>query len=349
MSALNVEKIHRKSTEALFNQFFSNLCGNKVRFSAACFGLSALANACNFGDPGVVSFATGATCVHLGHSICNAYKDAALFAKKYKLEMLYNTPEYKRCKDLYDEFIRELARFMNDMGVNDTLDIGALFMELLYCGYLSVPGRFEYHRYDIDNDICSDIMGARVLSGSGVCRHIAGCLIDLYKAMGYPAAYVTVVTTNNELSSVIKDKILPFRTNHAVVLVADKYGKYIFDPTHMDVAVLNEQGDFARVVQNEKKLYHIDMDDSTLKFAPSMSSDYAELQRFRPSQISERDVVDSRLNASRFIKRYSYLCNSLRSRIMYYLQNAAMLEHQLSDYSDKKNVYTGKRLTKKGR
>ena len=87
--------------------------------------------------------------------------------------------------------------------------------------------RYEDGKFKTDLDMCSPLMGARVTSGGAVCRHIASNLIDIYRYLGVPATYLAVTGTDGSVVNSIKDRILPIRTNHAVVLVGDNYGKYV--------------------------------------------------------------------------------------------------------------------------
>ena len=141
------------------------------------------------------------------------------------LSLLRKTDTYNELVVNYNNYINELAQFIKSFGfssVNETL----LFMtELLNGGYLSVPLNFQYKKFTHEESDIPELMGAKVLSGYGVCRHISTLLYDVCKRLDLPVYYLKCNIPNDLRKSA-------FNTcNHAVLLIVDNNQKYIYCPT----------------------------------------------------------------------------------------------------------------------
>lgn len=348
MATLNLKDIDDIVNEACNRQFASYLSSNKVRLDASYFTASLVGNFIPGIPDTTMAFLTGATFAHLVNSVVRAYQDTLRFAKKYRMSLLTETPEYKKCKRLYDEYIKAIAEFMRSIGIDDSLDVGMLYMEMLYGGFISAPGTFKYHRYVEDYDTCSPVMGARVASGQAVCRHIASSLVDLYRELGYTAAYLSVKGTRNDTMSIIKGRILPFKSDHAVVMIGDTYGKYIIDPTWGTVAVFGESSEFAKIVYNRKRssLYHIDK-NKTIEFgALEDVDDFVKLRMMDSASFGKGVVKESHDYAIKYVLENAETLEMFRNYFLGFMREIAKLECILSGYSDKRSDKHVKRLIK---
>lgn len=349
MAALNINEIDNLVKKAANEQFKSFLRGNNIKAKSIALGGIIGADMLDIGNPVAMSFLTGASVATLGCAVTKAYVDSVKFARNYRLELLSRTDEFKELKKSYDIYVAKIGNFLKELGVNDTLDIAMLYMEMLYSGFLSVPGQFNYHLFRNDFDMCSSLMGARVASGGAVCRHIASNLIDIYKYLGFPATYLTVKGTDNTVRSAIADRILPFKTNHAVVLVGDRYGKYIVDPTWETIAEFRQSEAFAHIVFNRRDIpmYHVDI-DNTVKWQKSREyDDYVKLRFMYSAHFKPGEIRGVRDYARDFIDSNCYRFNLLRHRLSDEMVRVAELEHLLSGYSDRKQLTSGKRLVRK--
>lgn len=136
---------------------------------------------------------------------------------------------YLSLKEKYDIYIDKVARYIENKNITDPLDIGFYFCRLLYSGNLSLNNGFEYCEIKDDEDSCyQGILGARIISGYGVCRNIASILTDVYKKMGIDATYL-----------VVKNKKIDKET-HAVCLIKDNNGAFIFDPTWRTIGIIDD-------------------------------------------------------------------------------------------------------------
>lgn len=349
MATLNINEIDNLVKKAANEQFKSFLRGNNIKAKSIALGGIIGADMLDIGNPIAMSFLTGASVATLGCAVTKAYVDSIKFARNYRLELLSRTYEFQELKRNYDIYVAKIGNFFKELGINDTLDIAMLYMEMLYSGFLSVPGHFNYHLFKNDFDMCSSLMGARVASGEAVCRHIASNLIDIYKYLGFPATYLTVKGTDNSVRSAVADRVLPFRTNHAVVLVGDKYGKYVVDPTWETIAEFRQNESFAHIIFNKREIpmYHIDI-DYTVKWNKTREyDDYVKLRLMKPAHFRHREIKSARDYAKDFIDFNCYRFNVLRYRLSDEMVKVAELEHLLSGYNDRRQLTSEKRLVRR--
>lgn len=335
MATLKLNDIDKIVEDASYRQFASYLSSSRVCFNTLCFTASLVGNFIPESPDKLMAFLTGATFVNLGNSVIKSYIETAKFVRRYRMELISKTKEYKECKNLYDNYIKTIAMFMRSIGVDDSLDVGMLYMEMLYGGFLSAPGTFKYHKYAIDNDYCSPVMGARITSGQAVCRHIASSLVDLYRELGFTAAYVSVKGIKNDIRSVIREKILPFKSDHAVVMVGDNYGKYIIDPTWGTVAVLNNTDEFARIIFNKKSptLYHLDL-NKTVEYERTELDDLSRLRKVKNASFKPGEIKESFEYAQRYALDNISCLNIFSDYLSRNMDEIAELEYRLSCYSD---------------
>lgn len=349
MTTLRINDVDKIVSKACNEQFKSFLRGNKIKLDSICLGGSIVASMSGFIDPKVMAFITGATFVNLGNTVVRAYDDTIKFGRQYKMELLAQTEEYQECKKHYERYIAEVSSFIANLGIYDSLDIGMLYMEMLYGGFISAPGQFSYHKFKTDLDMCSPLMGARVTCGGAVCRHIASNLIDIYRYLGFPATYLAVTGTDGGIISALKDRILPIKTNHAVVLVGDNYGKYIIDPTWGTIAEIQRNDNFANIVYNrgEVPMYHINIDGTVQWQKATEYSDYIKLRLMKPTHFEKGEIREAQNYAKGYVYSNQRLFHNLRNKLFFEMTNVAKLEQLLSGYKDQPCISTERNLVKR--
>lgn len=162
---------------------------------------------------------------------------------KQNVSIMYNSIIEK--SDLYvkyQEFVQNLANFMNSYNFKDPLDIGLFYFSLLNDGIFSINQKFNFHKYKLEHSDYHTVMGARICSGKAVCRHVSKNLIDLYSAMGYNSITLLVKGLEKEspflklnkfggpIEFALKNLKIPF-INHMNVGIASDKGRFILDPT----------------------------------------------------------------------------------------------------------------------
>ena len=101
---------------------------------------------------------------------------------------------------------------------------------MLHNGELSITQNYKYEHIKTDKDTKNHgTLGARVISGYGVCRNLSALLNDLYQKLGYNTYFLLVKFR--------RTGVLP---RHAVVLIKDKSGNFIIDPTASAIAIIDD-------------------------------------------------------------------------------------------------------------
>lgn len=279
---------------------------------------------------------TGATTYALGSSVIKALHDTREFSLEYKRQLLRDTEEYKSCSELYDSVVADIAYFLRSLGLKDSLDIGLFYEYLLYNGFLSAPGTFAYHKYSYDGGICPEMYGARISSGSGVCRHIATNLKDIYEKMGFTASYLSVGGAKSTLISNIKTRIMPSSINHAVVCVKDKYGKYIIDPTWEKVAIFDNDEKFAHIIGDNSRDQRYVIGYSTIIDRKRLLKydSYVGVRNANPANLIGEDIRDAYNKAEGTFYRHHNDIVSFYYYIKTRLEAINYYEQQLSHCTD---------------
>ena len=101
-----------------------------------------------------------------------------------------NNLEAKEIKKLYDEFIKNYNKLNKVFNLEDPVEIHTMFNYLLYKGYLSQDKQFKFSGNATREE--RSIMGANVLTGKGVCRHISSMLTNILQDKGIEAGTMGV-------------------------------------------------------------------------------------------------------------------------------------------------------------
>lgn len=97
---------------------------------------------------------------------------------------------FQKLEIFYNEYTTKIAELIKSFDGLDMYQQNLLYNNLLHYGLLSMTSTFEFHNYSIDNDENS-VLGARITSGNGVCRHMATNQIDVFEKLGYQTVDIT--------------------------------------------------------------------------------------------------------------------------------------------------------------
>lgn len=332
------KEIDTKALDAFYKQFESFLIDQKNIEIFLAFLASVGLTVTVGNDNMVFPIITGATGYASLSAFIEAVRDAQRFKYDYERQLVRETDDYKYCVELYDSVITDLTCFIKSLGLRDSLDIGMFYQELLYGGILSATGRFNLHGYDFDLGICSEIYGARVSSGKGVCRHVASNLKDLYEKMGFTASYLAVAGTKSTFLNNIRTRIMPSTINHAVVCVKDCYGKYIIDPTWDEVAIFDNGENFAHIIgdKTEERKYVIGY--STLINYRELGSyeGYVGIRKAQTANLVNEDIEAARRKAQYLFDNNWSLIRKFYETIKERLEKVAYYEKEIARYRNKK-------------
>lgn len=169
-----------------------------------------------------------------------------LFERQNYEEYLLETPEYQEYMAVYQEVLKDFKSFIQNYNIHSSLELGILYTcFLLPKGILSITNQFQY-KYLKGIFEPLEILGAKVISGRGCCRHISKNLVDILNTCGYEAYYLK--TEKIDLSEL-----------HALVGIIYDNKKLTLDPTNKKIGYFIDQENIQTqgfLNTNKKYLYH---------------------------------------------------------------------------------------------
>ena len=108
-----------------------------------------------------------------------------------------HTKEISKIIALYKQFIKNYNELNKTFELKDPIEITTMFDCLLFNGYISDGHKFEFSNKEA-RDINS-ILGTEVVTGKGVCRHIATMLTDIFNDYGINAGNLCVLMKDPKL------------------------------------------------------------------------------------------------------------------------------------------------------
>lgn len=169
-----------------------------------------------------------------GYSIISAAR-----AWKYHSDINYQlvlelekTGVYSRLSENYFTFIHHVVKFAKQFGLKDSKDVILLFELMIKNGLFSATGKHEYRSYKYIYPEVHGTLGAQVMTGTCVCRHMSSVFADLLYRMNMQGCNVIVkVNREDEIKKFLKmGRKKEF--NHAVLGVVENCGKYVYDPVN---------------------------------------------------------------------------------------------------------------------
>lgn len=102
------------------------------------------------------------------------------------------TKEINEIRKLYQEFICNYNKMNKDFGFNEPISIYAMYHYMYTNGYLSYDKSFEFLNKECNN--IRLLLGADVICGRAVCRHITSMLTDILNDNGIKSLNVSCYT-----------------------------------------------------------------------------------------------------------------------------------------------------------
>lgn len=169
-----------------------------------------------------------------------------LLEKQNYEQYLSKTHEYQEYMAVYQEVLKDFKSFIQNYNIYSSLELGILYTcFLLPKGILSITNQFQY-KYLKGIFEPLEILGAKVISGRGCCRHISKNLVDILNTCGYEAYYLK--TEKIDLSEL-----------HALVGIIYDNKKLTLDPTNKKIGYFIDQENIqiqGFLNTNKKYLYH---------------------------------------------------------------------------------------------
>lgn len=142
---------------------------------------------------------------------------------------LRNSSTYHECVREYNQYIKEVAKLIRNLGFKSSKDVVTYLQLLLDTGHFSKYMNHRYKKFNYENEYITELCGARVMTGKSVCRHMSTFFADVLNQLGYTAANIQVNTTEKDpIKVATNEHRIP---NHAIVGVMDQGEKFMYDPT----------------------------------------------------------------------------------------------------------------------
>lgn len=157
--------------------------------------------------------------------VYNAYRGVLYKQCEERFYDTLNSDLYKECLALYKDYVKDISVMYNDLGFSSDLSTCVAYCFSLQTGLFSENGKYSYKVFDNDFDVFCEIMGSRVTTGKGCCRHNASLLTDIINEMGGKAASFPVYSSSFDKVSKNKD------ATHMVTGLLHDGKKVAFDST----------------------------------------------------------------------------------------------------------------------
>ncbi len=179
----------------------------------------------------------------------------------YLFDKVVKSEEYYECDELYKKYIKSVAEFLKEFNFSSSKEL-LIFMEtLLQTGIFSQDFRHQYHYYKNYYEYVTSLMGAAVLTGASVCRHMSAFFSDILTEYGIPSSFVTVRTSEEKTAKDVLDEWL-ISYKHAVVGIDNGANKFLFDV--VDGSFVSSTGEVDEDLESRiGKAYSYGMGDDT--------------------------------------------------------------------------------------
>lgn len=267
-------------------------------------------------------------------------KDKIIYKNNMEAHKIIETYEgYSELTKYYKEYLKEFSDFVKYYKIEDALFFNTLISLLIDQGYFTSSGLYMYEKEltkknlkDFKED--TFLLGSRVFTDHGICRHTASLLNDIDNEYGFDSINLLVKTTNkNSIFLKVAEYTSMDYSDHLVVGINTKDGKFIFDPTNRSV------GEFLSNRHAKRKNY-VEITKNTeyaitdlLSYASLMYNDFDhnKLYDFDNSSFKKIDEVDF-YNS---LKEASILIEEDRQRFLEFRKKELKLIRTISDLHKK--------------
>lgn len=172
----------------IFEKMFKNMSYDTYKnIEMTSFFAPAIANTANFFIDGALASSSiyAFTFLSLYYFVSTTMSFAEIYTK-----------DIKEIKEIYNELIKDYAILIEDFDFRNPIEIYALYNYMLYNGYLSKTENYKQAE-PLYGDIFS-LLGANIVTGTGLCRHDASFLSDVYNKVGIDSQVLPIYLNTNE-------------------------------------------------------------------------------------------------------------------------------------------------------
>ncbi len=102
---------------------------------------------------------------------------------------LYRQDDVRELYYLYEGYLSEVASIFQKNGVTHPFDVAEVYSDAIYQGIFSKSGQFQFQDSFYDNNLFL-LFAPRIMSGTGVCRHVSALFNDFSDNFSFTAPEV---------------------------------------------------------------------------------------------------------------------------------------------------------------
>ena len=173
------------------------------------------------------------------------WKRQEIIENAQTIDMLRSTTTYNELKSEYEQYVKDVAELIRYVGLKSAKEVVMYLQGLMELGYFSKGMKHQYQLFKHENDYLVEVSGAKVLTGTSVCRHMAAFFVDVVSQLGYTAANQSATPEDeNPVRRIQKKGVI---IDHAVATIVEDGQRFLFDPTCGFYAGLPQDFDFTDI------------------------------------------------------------------------------------------------------
>lgn len=260
-------------------------------------------------------------------------------AKKELTEEIRNTEYYKECTDRYNYYISSLANLIGYTNLKTPLEYSYLYITLLYKGYFSINGKFEYKKEKFDSFPILELTGARILEGNVLCRHSSMFLGDLLTKLDVKN-YQQFCRTTPSSSFTFKDILLRNNQSHLITTILENDEKFSVDALNYYNPIICENQK-ANPFTLKDLIYSYKTQAASYKFIDEYELLNSCLKKIFLDNVPDKKIEyqklrDAELKAKDCFIMYRELFKDLKEKQIENMKRIVELEHLLIPHGDVK-------------
>lgn len=161
------------------------------------------------------------------------------------MAMLRTTTTYNELMNEYKKYVSDVSNMIKFVGLKSAKENVVYLHALMELGYFAKNMEHKYKLFNNERDYLVELSGAKVLTGTSVCRHMSSFMVDVMNELGYTAANVScTVNDNDPVKRIQKGNV---KLDHAVLAVEDGGSKFLFDATNGNFIAKPVDFDFTEI------------------------------------------------------------------------------------------------------
>jgi hypothetical protein len=200
----------------------------------------------------------------------NYWKRERIVEETQTVSMMRTTTTYKEMMEEYQKYIKDAAKLVKTACLPSVKENTVYLHALMELGYFSKQMKHQYKLFKHETDYLEEVLGAKVVTGTSVCRHMSSFMADVMNELGYTAANVSCTTNDNDpVKRIQKGNV---ELDHSVLAVADQESKFLFDATNGCFAALPVDFDFTEIESIHVAQFVLPTQKKYLIVCPHMST-----------------------------------------------------------------------------